>query len=48
MIRMYTALACDRIAPRVRGVLTRLQEFDAVAEVRSLLDARGQLLQAQA
>ncbi|MCA1219735.1 hypothetical protein [Streptomyces sp. 8L] len=48
MIRMSTDPAGDRTASRVRVVLTRLQEFDAVAEVRILLHAHGQLPQAQA
>ncbi|MGQ4517081.1 helix-turn-helix domain-containing protein [Streptomyces sp. DW26H14] len=44
VIRMSADLTSDRTASRVRVVLTRLQEFDAVAEVRSLLDTHGQLL----
>lgn len=44
VIEMSADLASDRTASRVRVVLSRLQDYGDVPEVRSVLDAHGQLL----
>ncbi|MFJ4550321.1 helix-turn-helix domain-containing protein [Streptomyces sp. NPDC088817] len=44
VIELSGDLTSDRTAARTRTVLTRLQEYDDVPEVRTVLDAHGHLL----